>query len=85
MSAYPIIKPETVKVLRRKADGKYLEIWGWSIEWADKPSAASPKFTANNMGKLRYDDFHRDLYRRFRTVKARVAGQLCELVEAPTN
>ena len=37
------------------------------------------------MANLRYDDFHRGLYRRFRTVKARVAGQLCELVEAPAN
>jgi hypothetical protein len=80
MSAYPKLTPETRYVLRRKSDGKFLEIWGWGIEWADKPSHGCPFFTSINLGPQRSDDFHLSLYRRFRSVKARVAGMTCELV-----
>lgn len=31
-------------VLKRIEDNKYLEVWGWGVRWADKPSVACPVF-----------------------------------------
>ena len=81
MSAYPKLKPGARYVLRRKSDGKFLEVVGWSIEWGDEPSRLCPFFTSVNLSRHRESDFHTNLYRRFRSVQARAAGMLCELVE----
>jgi hypothetical protein len=72
--------PKVPKVLQRVGDGKFLELWGWGIEWAEKQSAACPKFTTSNMGKQRQDDFHKNLYQRFSSRKAKQAGVFCKLV-----
>jgi hypothetical protein len=35
-------------VLKRKADGKYFSVFGWSVEWIDKPDHSCPKFNTHN-------------------------------------
>ena len=48
-------------VLRRK-DGKYFSVWGWSIEWSDKPDHSCPIFTTDN---IRDPYFHGAWIKRF--------------------
>lgn len=81
MSAYPKKKLSSgPHVLKRRSDGKYLEVVGWSVEWGEEKSLLCPRFTTENMGPQRRDDFHKDLYARFRSVKARVEGMICDLI-----
>lgn len=77
--------PKVPSVLQRCSDGKFLEVWGWGIEWADAPSGACPKCTATNLGKTRRDDFHKDLYLRFSRRTAKQVGMLCRLVPFATT
>jgi hypothetical protein len=74
-------------VLQRLADGKYLEVCGWSVEWGDEISALCPVFTKENTGPNRADDFHRRLLIKHLSLPKlkylECADQLCKLVEVP--
>lgn len=64
MSTYPKLKPGVRYVIRRKQDGLYLTVRGWSVGWEAKQSHACPVFTSINLGPSRTDDWHAMAYYR---------------------
>lgn len=57
--------------------GKWLQVFGWGIEWEGEPTHASPIFHCDNI----QDDFHWSLYSRFTSKQAEREFTSCALVE----
>lgn len=81
----PFLPPGTKWMLRSMESSnnhRWLEVWGWGIQWGDDPSHCCPIFTNENIK----DDYHWSLYTRFTSEDAVKEIEVCALAEVvPTK
>lgn len=80
----PFLPPGTKWMLRSMESSnnhRWLEVWGWGIQWGDAPSHCCPIFTNENIK----DDYHWSLFTRFTSEEAVKEIKVCALAEVVTS